>query len=271
MITARCLIRRSRDRRDGRRGPSSREVSPSSSRRFRLLALRRRPRLDADGRPASLLPCPVPAPDVAHRPQAHVLHGPGGECRASAAGAKEHESLARLEHGLRILALRVDPELQHASRSMERARNTAVTPELAHVSNVDQQHVLTAVMGNRRRSIPGLDLCIGLPAQFLDALRKLHTASRDSDSGRGFPSRCRGSPEPDHGCTADALNAWRHRRSGHRCRRLAACQESGRSVCMAKLCAHHSSIAEGYYGSGPVRDAGLDDLSWAAERQRGRQ
>src|ERR1700733_6829551 len=73
-------------------------------------------------RPAGIAPGPEAAADMGDRLQPHALRRLGGERRARAGGAEEHELGVRREGRLVILARRVEPELQHAARAMERAR-----------------------------------------------------------------------------------------------------------------------------------------------------
>src|SRR4051794_6646494 len=84
-------------------------------------------RLPLLGRPTGVAPGGVAAGDVGDGLEAHVLRGLGGERRAQAAGAMKDELLVLLEHRLRIRALRIDPEFEHAARAGERAGDAAVS------------------------------------------------------------------------------------------------------------------------------------------------
>src|SRR6185295_18133959 len=117
-----------------------------------------RRRLD---RPARLAPGAEAAADMGDRLKPHVLGREGGQCRALAGGTEEHEAPVLGEDRLVILALRVDPEFQHAARTMEGAGNAALAVELADVADVDEHGVAARVqldgVGRRKR----LDLAFG--------------------------------------------------------------------------------------------------------------
>src|SRR5204863_10159789 len=92
-------------------------------------------------RAAGVAPGGVAAGDVGNGLEAHVLRGLGGERGAQAAGAVEHELLVLLEHRLRIRALRIDPEFEHAAGAGERAGDAAVALDLAGIADVDDDDV----------------------------------------------------------------------------------------------------------------------------------
>src|SRR5215472_10936731 len=76
-------------------------------------------------RTARGLPGAEAALDVCDRPQPHAMGGLRRERRAGACRAEEHKLLVLRERLLVILAQGVDPEFQHAARTMERARHPA--------------------------------------------------------------------------------------------------------------------------------------------------
>ena len=91
----------------------------------------------------------------------HALGGLRGKRGAQAAGAEEHEALVQREHRLVILAVRIDPELQHAARAMESARHLALALQFAEVADVDQHHVGAVGEFDRLRGRHGFHLTIG--------------------------------------------------------------------------------------------------------------
>src|SRR3954449_12190404 len=97
-------------------------------------------------RAAGVAPGGEAAAEMRDRFQPHILGGLGGERRAEAAGAMEHEFLVLLEDRLGIGALRIDPEFEHATGAGERAGNAAVALDLAGVADVDDDNV--AVLGD---------------------------------------------------------------------------------------------------------------------------
>src|SRR5262249_8495161 len=79
-------------------------------------------------------PSVEPAFDMGHRLQSHALRGLRRQRRAQATGTKEYEPLIAAEYGLKILALGVDPKLQHAARAVKCARNAALPIQLADIT-----------------------------------------------------------------------------------------------------------------------------------------
>ena len=59
-----------------------------------------------------------------------------------AATAKKHKALVMVEHVLGIRTFRVDPEFQHAARTVKRTGHAAFAFQLANIANVDQQHII---------------------------------------------------------------------------------------------------------------------------------
>ena len=105
------------------------------------LALLRLPLLD---RTAGVAPGGKAAAHMRDRLQAHVLRGLRGERRAQAAGAVEDEFLVLLEDRLRVRALGIDPELQHAAGAGEGAGNFSVALDLAGVADIDDDDIVCA-------------------------------------------------------------------------------------------------------------------------------
>src|SRR2546428_11244370 len=93
---------------------------------------------------ASIEPSAKTADDVGDRLQPHALRSLRGKRRARSAGAEEYEFPVRREHRLVILAGRVEPEFQHATRAMERTWNTPLAVELADVAQGNQCHLARA-------------------------------------------------------------------------------------------------------------------------------
>src|SRR5262245_14635270 len=104
-------------------------------------------------RAAGRFPGAEAAADMGDRSETHALGGRGRQRRALAGRAEEYETLVLREHRLVILALRVDPEFEHAAWAMEGAGNAAFTIELANVAQVDEYHVGAAVHRQDRKSV----------------------------------------------------------------------------------------------------------------------
>src|SRR5436190_20693809 len=83
-------------------------------------------------RPASYLPGSETACDVCDRSKAHALGTLRRQSRTLAGGAEKHEPFIGGEDLLVVLALRVNPELKHAARTMKGARYAAFALELAN-------------------------------------------------------------------------------------------------------------------------------------------
>src|SRR5262245_830757 len=116
-----------------------------------LSAIRVSLRLACTGvdRPARDLPGAEAAGDMGDRPQAHPLRRLRRQRRALARRAEEHEALVGGEDRLVILAMRIDPELEHPARSMEGAGLAALAVELANVAQVDEYHVIATMQRER--------------------------------------------------------------------------------------------------------------------------
>src|SRR5690348_13330937 len=95
-------------------------------------------RLDLRDGSAGLLPRAEAAFEMGDRQQAHVLRRLGRQRRAPGAGAEEDELVAALEVVLGVWALGIDPHLEHAARDVDRARDAAVAPQLARITDVDE-------------------------------------------------------------------------------------------------------------------------------------
>src|SRR5262245_17330653 len=134
-----------------------------ASRRFRGC---RRRHLD---RTSGGLPGTKAAADVRDRPQSHALGRLRRQRRAPAGGAEKHKALVLPELRLVVLARRVDPELQHAARTMERARHAPIARELADIAQVDKLHVVMAVQLDCLGDIEIFDLAFGGPYHVVDA------------------------------------------------------------------------------------------------------
>src|SRR6476620_7402491 len=119
-------------------------------------------------RSAGGLPGTEAAGDMRHRFQAHPLRGFRRQRRALPGRAKEYEALVRGEDRLVIFALRIDPEFQHAARTMEGARHPALAMELADVAQIDEDDVVAAMERERIMRGQGLDDALGRFDQGLD-------------------------------------------------------------------------------------------------------
>src|SRR3981189_1762716 len=113
----------------------------------------------------SRLPGAESAGNVGDRSQAHPLRGLSGERRALSGRAEKYETPVLSENRLVVLARGVDPEFEHAARTMERAGHTALTVELANVAQVDEHHITPPNERNRFARRQGLDLALGRRAQ----------------------------------------------------------------------------------------------------------
>src|SRR5215475_13632296 len=82
--------------------------------------------------------------DMRHRLKAHTLRCLRGKRGAQAASAEKYELLVLGKYGFVIRALRVDPELQHPSRTVEGAWHASIALQLADIANIDQHGVVTA-------------------------------------------------------------------------------------------------------------------------------
>src|SRR5215510_3690974 len=94
--------------------------------------------------PTRLLPGLKAAEHVRDRLQSHVLRRLGGQRRAQATSAEEHELLVLPELLLVVGTFWIDPEFQHATRHVEGARHLAVALALARIAQIDQHHVFAA-------------------------------------------------------------------------------------------------------------------------------
>src|SRR5437879_2885583 len=125
-------------------------------------------RLDLLDRTAGIAPGREPAAHMRDRLQSHVLRGLGRQGRAHAAGAMKDELLVALKDRLGIGARRIDPEFQHAAGTGERARNSAVTLDLAGIADIDDHDVVALRGLDGVGSAYCFDLRIGLLDQRLD-------------------------------------------------------------------------------------------------------
>src|SRR5437762_3355582 len=125
-------------------------------------------------REAGLLPRGEPAVHLVDGLESHLLRDVGGQRRPPGAVAVEDEALARREDVLVIRALRIDPELEHAARAVERAGNHALPLQLANVPHVHEDGVALVVprasFVEAERGDPGLRLVDHPP----EALLELH-------------------------------------------------------------------------------------------------
>src|SRR5690606_18921673 len=90
--------------------------------------------LDGLDRAAGLPPGGEASLDMGDGGEAHMLRRLGGERRTPGGGTVEDEGLVFLEHRLGIGAFRVDPELQHATRTGEGTRDLAVARQFARIA-----------------------------------------------------------------------------------------------------------------------------------------
>ncbi len=129
-------------------------------------------RLDLLDRAARSAPRGKAATEMRHRRKTHVLRGLGGQRRAPAGRALKYELLVFLKHRLGVGTFRIDPEFQHAARTVKRTGDAALALDLARVAQIDDHHIgeAHAAIGkplHRLGGIDGLDLGVGLVEQFL--------------------------------------------------------------------------------------------------------
>src|SRR5215469_9367729 len=99
---------------------------------------------------ARVPPGAEPALDMCDRLEPHPLRRLRRQRRPLAGGAEEDKALVLSESRFEILALRIDPELEHAARTMKRAGNTPLARELADIAQVDENDVAASVQCQRR-------------------------------------------------------------------------------------------------------------------------
>ena len=119
------------------------------------------PSAGASTGPPAAFQAPKPAGDVGDRFQAHALRGLRRQRRALPGRAEEYEALVCGEDRLVIFALRIDPEFEHAARTVEGAGHAAFAIELANVAQVDEHDVVATVQRERVLRGQGLDLPFG--------------------------------------------------------------------------------------------------------------
>src|SRR3954447_8582774 len=95
--------------------------------------------------------------DMSNRFQPHALRGLRRQRRALPGRAEKYEALVRGEDRLVIFALRIDPEFEHAARTVEGAGHAAFAIELANVAQVDEDDVVVPVERERVLRGQGLD------------------------------------------------------------------------------------------------------------------
>ena len=126
-------------------------------------------------RAARLAPRAEAARDVRDGTEAHAMRGLRGERRTPAAGAEKHEALVLREDRLVVGARGVDPEFEHAARTMKRAGHAPFAVKLADVAHVDEGDVVAPVKGDGLFDRQGLDLALGVvderPIAVLNFLR----------------------------------------------------------------------------------------------------
>src|SRR5882724_5345035 len=121
---------------------------------------------------AGLLPRGEAAVHLIDGLEAHLLGDVGGEGRPPRAVAIEDEALAGAEDLFAVRALRIDPEFQHAARTMHGVGDHPLPLELTHIAQVHEHRVILAVPGVRlleaERLDPGLRLVDELPKALLE-------------------------------------------------------------------------------------------------------
>src|SRR5262249_52857516 len=98
---------------------------------------------------------------------------------------------------LEVLALRVDPEFEHAPRTMKGSGNTPLARELTDIAQVDENDVAASVQRQRRFDRQGLDFPLGGFDQIADVggdgLRhfglRYSTWSQSAGRGQAYASR----------------------------------------------------------------------------------
>src|SRR4051812_3085916 len=140
------------------------------------------------------LPLGEAAVHLDHARQAHLLGDVGRERRAPRAVAIEHELLARREDVLVIRTVGIDPELEHAARTVERAGNHALPLELADVAQVHEDRLALGMARARLLESDGGDARLRLVDQLAKAFLELHghTPPRSVDRLRMVHRRRRG-------------------------------------------------------------------------------
>src|SRR5947207_7184400 len=132
--------------------------------------------------------------------ETHAMRGLRRERRTPAAGAEKHEALVLREDRLVVGARGVDPEFEHAARTMKRAGHAPLAVKLADVAHVDEGDVVTPVKGNGLVDRQGLDLALGFVDEravaVLDLLR--HGAVRPDTCPRSLAKTGSAWPRPYH-------------------------------------------------------------------------
>src|SRR5215831_14832300 len=104
----------------------------------------------------------------------HLFGDVRSEGGAPGAVAVEDEALARPEDVLVVRAVGIDPELEHAARTVEGAGNHAFPLQLPHVAQVHERHVVAAVAGTRLLETEGGDAGLRLVHELPKSLLELH-------------------------------------------------------------------------------------------------
>src|SRR5215475_15349074 len=116
--------------------------SSDACEQVRKQALRPGPPQSFDG-PARLFPGAKTAANVRNGFKSHALRCLGREGRAQTARTKKYEFLVLIENRLVVWALRINPELQHSTGTVESAGHPAVAFQFADIADVDQYRIFT--------------------------------------------------------------------------------------------------------------------------------
>src|ERR1700728_2702491 len=98
---------------------------------------------------------------MADRAQPHRVWCLRGQRGTPAASAEKQKAFVLGKDRLVVGTFGIDPEFEHAARTMKRAGHAPFTLELANVANIDKGHVLAAMKGKRLFDRQVFDLALG--------------------------------------------------------------------------------------------------------------
>jgi hypothetical protein len=93
--------------------------------------------------------------------QTHPGRGLRRQRRTPAAGAEKHKAFFLAKDRFVVGTFRIDPEFEHAARTVKGAGHTAFPVKLTDVANIDKGHVIAPMKGNGLLDRQRLDLALG--------------------------------------------------------------------------------------------------------------